>query len=465
MSWIVLGAIVFWGGSMARAQDNVDDLQFFAPAEVTSYGGGYPRQRQGWFGEISWQRVTITSPAVTDIGIPNGSAIVASGELGGNVPNSFPNVLPGFFPTQRGRLETNTIDTSKFGSDFANGNRIEFGNVEGHLGWLVGLNLIHPQTSSITAENVDVVFGDPLLLQPFFDVETGLISLRPVGLLDGFINTGVVGIPNATDDSSLDRLIPPATAFGTAQGRSFDLDGDGVADGVLPESFKDLNDLSRLPVVFEQLKVRNVVKVKGIEIMPFYRFDQLQGGSNFELGLGLRYTKFDEEFDVRGTGGILDESRWSTRAENNIVGPQLMGRWSKTLGHFNFSAEGRGFFGINFQNIRQNGTIASSLNNAVAPASTTSRANNLPAIFNATSFNNGLHADELAPAVELRADVSYTVTKSIALRAGWTGTWQDGLARPSNMVNYQLPSLGILGNENTQSLFINGYTLGVEINR
>jgi len=460
MSWILLGALFFGGSSAASAQDNIDDLQFFAPAEITSYGGGYPRQRQGWFGSIDWTNQTISAPEVTDIGTPGGTIIVPSGELGGGFPTSFPDVLPPFFPTERGRLQTNTINTSKFDGDFTNGTRIEFGRVEGHWGWMIGINTIEPQSNSITAGDVDVVFGDTFLVQPFVDLETGLLSLRPVGFLEGFINTGVL---DSVDDSSFDILLPGGI-FGTAFGRFFDGNGDGVVDpeaiaDVLPEGFQDLDDLYRLPVVFEELRVRNVVEVNSIELMPFYRLDQLHGGSNIEVSIGLRFTKFDEEFDVQGFGGILDDSNWNTRAENNIVGPQLMGRWSKTLGRFNLSASGRGFFGINFQNIKQNGTIAGFIDDAVVPAITTSRPNNLPAILNATSFNSGLHTEELAPAVELRAQVSYTVTKAIAL------TWQDGLARPSNMVNYQVPSMGILGDQNSQDVFIMGYTFGVEINR
>ncbi len=462
MPWILLGALFIGASSTARAQDT-DDLQFFAPAEITSYGGGYPRQRQGWFGSVDYLSLSIAAPDVTDIGTPGGSAIVPSGEFGGGFPASFPDVLPSFFPTERGRLSTNTIDTSDFKGSFASGTRVEFGNVDGHWGWMVGINVIKPQVNTITAGDVDVIFGDSFVVQPFVDLETGLLSLRPVGLLDGFINTGVL---DTVDDTSFDILLPGPTAFG----RFFDGNLDGVVDptdiaDVLPEGFQDLDDLVRLPVVFQEIRVRNVVDIKSVELMPFYRLDQLHGGGNVEIGVGLRYTKFDEEFDVQGFGGVLDDSNWNTRAQNNIFGPQAMARWSKSIGRFNLSAEGRGFLGINFQNINQNGTIAGFIDDRVIPGPITSRNNNLPAILNATSFNNALSTEEFSPLVELRAQVSYSVTKAIALRAGWTGSWQDGLARPSTMVNYQVPSMGILGSQNSQRLFINGYTFGVEINR
>lgn len=469
MPLILLGALAIGAGSAANAQD-IDDLQFFAPAEITSYGGDYPPQREGWFGSVDWVRTSITAPDVTDIGANGGSAIVVSGELGGDFPLTFPDILPSFFPTQRGRTETNTINTSPFDGDFTNGTRIEWGHVDGHWGWMCGMNLINPQTNDIVAGDVDVVFLDSYALQPFVDLETGLLSYRPVGYLDGFINTTRVDVDEAAvDDTSFDILIP-ASVFRIAYGRNFDGNMDGVIDPTnpddqLPAVFKDLDDLYRLPVVFEEIRVRNVVEVNTYELMPFYRFDQFHNGGNLELSLGLRFTRFEERFVVQGWGGILDDSNWNTKANNNIVGPQLMARWSKRLGRFNLSAQGRGFLGFNFQNVKQVATLASSLDDAVVPNSTTSRPVNFPAILNASTFNHGLHTEELAPAVELRAEVSYTVTKAIALKGGWTGTWQDGLARPSNMVSYQLPTMGILENNNRQSIFMNGITLGVEINR
>ncbi|CAK9068217.1 Uncharacterized protein SCF082_LOCUS34396 [Durusdinium trenchii] len=466
MPLMLLGALLLGVCSPANAQD-IDDLQLFAPAEITSYGSDYPPQRQGWFGSVDWIRTSITAPDVTDIGANGASAFVVSGELGGDFPPTFPTqILPSFFPTERGRIETNTINTSPFSGDFTNGTRIEWGHVDGHWGWMCGMNLINPQTNEIVAGDVDVVFLDTYVLQPFVDLETGLLSFHPVGYLDGFINTTSL---DTVDDTSFDILLP-GSIFGPAFGRYFDGNLDGVIDPTniadeLPATFKDLDDLYRLPVTFESIKVRNVVEVNTYELMPFYRFDQFHKGGNLEVGVGLRFTRFEERFVVQGWGGILDDSNWNTKANNNIVGPQIMARWSKRVGRFNFAAQGRGVLGFNFQNVRQVGTLASFLDDAVPPAETTSRPNNLPAILNASTFNHGFHTEELAPSVELRAEVSYTVTKAFALKGGWTGSWQDGLARPSNMISYRMPTMGILGENNRQSVFMNGITLGVEMNR
>ncbi len=470
----VLGTLLL-AAATVKAQ-NVDDLQLFAPAEITSYGG-YRLPNEGFFGSFDLMQMSITAPEVTSIGLPGGSAIVPSGNIGGVIPDTLPpGVIPPFFPMERGRLSTNTVDTSRFNDDFEQGQRVEFGYVDGHWGVLGSAWQIFPQNQSIVAGDVDVIFNDFEVLQPFIDPETGLLSIEPVGLLDGFVNQSVLdSVDDTTFDIILWALIPDLFSnFGA--GRFTDGDGDGVIDPTnvadeLPVVAYDLDDLVRLPVVFEELRVRNTLEVNSFEIMPFYRFDPLHRGGNLEVSVGVRFTQYEEKFDVQGFGGILDESKWHTRAENDVIGPQLMARYSQTVwGRLNIAAEGRGFLGFNFQDIHQSGTFASFLDDAVfpplnSPNNTTNADANLPVMFRATSFESGLHTDELAPAVELRLQASYTLTKSIAVRAGWTGMWQDGIARPSNMVRYQLPSLGILGEENRQDLFMNGYTLGVEINR
>ncbi|MBC7337975.1 MAG: hypothetical protein H5U01_17120 [Clostridia bacterium] len=65
----------------------------------------------------------------------------------------------------------------------------------------------------------------------------------------------------------------------------------------------------------------------------------------------------------------------------------------------------------------------------------------------------------------MRATIKYQVTSKINLSVGWTGLWMDGIARASNMILYRVPDMGITMEHNTQDLFINGVTAGVEFNR
>jgi len=72
---------------------------------------------------------------------------------------------------------------------------------------------------------------------------------------------------------------------------------------------------------------------------------------------------------------------------------------------------------------------------------------------------------EFSPIVELRMQSSFQLTRAIAVRAGYSAIYMDGLARASSMVDYQLEGMGILDEENTQDVTMHGFTFGIEVNR
>jgi hypothetical protein len=74
------------------------------------------------------------------------------------------------------------------------------------------------------------------------------------------------------------------------------------------------------------------------------------------------------------------------------------------------------------------------------------------------------HQWEYSNLVEVRANLGYQVTKALVVQAGWTGIWADGIARPSSMVDYALPAMGIR-DRNRQDIFIQGLNIGVVFNR
>ena len=76
-----------------------------------------------------------------------------------------------------------------------------------------------------------------------------------------------------------------------------------------------------------------------------------------------------------------------------------------------------------------------------------------------------------SPAFELRVEGRYQITRAISFHAGWTGFWVDNVARANNIVTYQVGTsageepMGIDPTGNRQSLFINGLTIGFDVNR
>lgn len=439
----------------APAHAQVEDLQFFAPRDLSDYGG-YPEANRGWFGAVDYLEWNISAPEYANIGSSTFDSIIV---YDGN----------GLRPT------FNALNTGSFKSQFSSGRRIEFGHMDKHWGWSMTLQQTTPQTSRITAGHVDILFDDYVIEQPYntlYYLPDGQGGLEPVWIPTIKTVGGLNGWINSTKLDAVDDNFDYNWQFG----RYWDGNGnnviepDAIEDQLEPVDY-DYGDSLRLPVVFREVRVKNVIDTTGVDLMPTYRSDQLHHGGYLEFGIGAKFQQMNEEFLVQGWGGIFDQSQWRTVADNNIIGPQVSARWFRERGAWNLSVGAKGFFGFNYQNVRQKGNLASRLGPNInadygdPPTVTTFRPDNMPLAFTPTSFEHSFNTVEFAPGVELRADVSYKLTRAINLRVGWTGTFQDSLARPSNMVWYSLPTMGILQDNNTQDLFMHGVNVGIEVNR
>jgi hypothetical protein len=283
----------------------------------------------------------------------------------------------------------------------------------------------------------------------------------------------------------------------------------------------DYGDAVPLPLVFGNLTQQLTTSMWGTEVSRMWRLHPGPRGGNWDVFSGARYFRFSDQYNVNATGGILDASYWNTASYNNLVGPQIGYRWTKKWTRLSFSTEGRLTTAANFQTIRQNGVIGSNLTNILqtsqpvyttvttpaaqtagvgvgpnnnattglntggpagsdAPNSQTTyqtqQANNpgggipdhrvdQPLNLLRTGFSSTANAVTFSPLVEFRAKLNYQVFQGMTLSAGWTGIYADGMARAPYMVDYTLPSMGILANNNSQYIFVNGLSLGVEVNR
>jgi hypothetical protein len=322
------------------------------------------------------------------------------------------------------RTEYNTLDTSELTGQFSAGNRIEFGRVDDQNGWFVGIIQLRDQEQDYTAPAADIVFNDP--------------ANGPVGqpLLVGNVNVN----PNSTPPNS-----PPVFA--------------------------------ELPTTFSNVFVQEIVQTWGVEANYLHRFLTRHGGGTFEMFLGARYFNFKDTFNVAtgpDPGGLkvpefLAQSYWDTQAQNSVVGPQIGLRWFKKQGRWTFTTEGRFLAGINFQNLYQTVDFGPTLNPGV-----NSDGSYTPFEPTRLAHSTATYVErptEFAPAIELRIEWRYQITRSIAAHAGWTGFWMDGIARGSSIIDYTTANtttggpLGINLADNKESLFLTGLTLGFDINR
>jgi hypothetical protein len=422
----------------------------FTGFEYDDYNGP-PPPRQGWF--FNYERVVmwINPPKKTTIGKEGLTALVADGS--------------GF------RVQENGLDTGFLDSDHAWGNRYEFGYVEGDDGWLCSILDGQPQDQNTDRQSyqselrlrqdIDVVFEDP----PF----------GPYGWhsLDGFINRS--RLTTVDDDLNNNGFF----------GRFFDGNGDGVinpadpADQLSPfpienyslPPYYDLDDLFRLPVLFSTMKIRNKAYMESVELMRTHILPPLHNGGRMEVMYGVKFFKFRDRFNVFATGGILADSFWNQLADNNVVGPEIGLRWYRGKGRWEFSGEGRGLLGFNFQTLKQQGRLGSLVGLgrlAQSPAidgNTTNRPSNTPAFFDPIGFDHAFSTSVFAPGAEVRFIVSYNLTADVALRAGYTGMYNYGIARASNTILYRMPNMGITTDNVRQSLWVNMFTFGFEWNR
>ncbi len=297
--------------------------------------------------------------------------------------------------------DENTFDTGDFRAKQKDGDRIEFGYTGEHHGFLVDTFELNGQTQYVAGDQVHVMFHDP---------QGYLIALN-------------------------DALFHPVEAT-----------------------------VHSVPVEFYSMSVCNQTYTDGIEALYTYRQHQFENGGQLQWMFGGRYVRFDDDFNVVGTGGVLDTSSWDTTARNRIAGPEIGVRYFQQFGRLALSTEGRFMAGINSQDIRQYGTIASNLNVPI----TLSYYAPTTAYYSGpltNSFASSLHKTEFTPLAEFRVEGHVQLTRLISFKVGWTGIFMDGIARAADMVNYTLPNMGILTTGNRQTVFMQGVNVGVELNR
>ncbi|HUY92184.1 MAG TPA: BBP7 family outer membrane beta-barrel protein [Pirellulales bacterium] len=483
--WLALG-LQLLVTSMAAAQEltedqwapGIKDTRLFAPADLSYYGGG-PRRPKGWFFSAEAVGMSTSAPDRVPIGDPDYHPLVFDGAG---------------FTTQQ-----NTQDTGFITPRLQSGERLQLGYVDDEgKGWMVGTLVLHSSTSTLTTGNAGVSFNAPFVngvspLEGFVDEVLPIPANQPAGFIGGGLTgflavnadlngNGVfgasgqdIGTPNAAPPPA---FVPPP---------------DGFPD--IPHA-TDYGDLAQFPIVFPHLTTKYTSRFWSIEVMRTWQMANGRKGGAWELMAGVRYVRFRDSFYFSGTGnhttvalvppppalgdvysGILSDTAFTQTADNNVVGGQIGLRYTKAKGRLSFSAEGRFMAGANFQSAQQNGWIANRPNAALNRPNfvllphdnTILRYGFVPSVNTPNLYNLGVHhthyATQFSPLGELRLGLNYQVYRSLALNVGWTGIVIGGVARSPNMVSYTLPAMGINTGGDRQTVFIQGITAGVSLNR
>jgi hypothetical protein len=393
-------------------------LDMFAPAETSGYGNG-PRPHVGYFASYERLYWSFAKPSFSIIGSETAIGPNTRG-TSFSIPIFSPNppvsFVPSiFFPAM------NSADTGFLQANGAWGNRFELGYMDtNNYGWMASVLDHVSQGQYHRVNNAEVEFNDPN------------------GLLTGFI---------------------PNPGF------------PGIIGGNIP--------IGKMQTQFNQLNMKNVTRLNGVELMRMYRPGRLHKGGYLDLLYGVRYLQMEDTFTVNGTNTIttttttgagtglinpLSDSFWGTRIQNNLIGPEIGARWARQQGHWVTSIETRFMAAANFQNAHQKTNLGT--NTATNVANQVGTTVPLPITFTGIGTDTHLFHTAFAPVGELRLQTTYQVTNNVGFKVGYTGLVMGGISRASNRIDYTGPNLiSIKDGGFNQIFFSNGVNVGVEVNR
>ncbi len=446
------------------------DLQWFSPVDL-DFGDQPIRKDNGIYfryDKLNWaatgERNTIGDPNVqvlSEIIVPDAladsfgvtSGPLRSADLQYPIINGLQDVAPK--------------------ANFAWGERYEFGYSNKGSGWQISI-LDGPEYNSSNT------FGNGSEQSGFGSIHVNFAT--PANFLLGFRDYWGTGVEQDFFVLPTETLNGPS---GAGDGIVDDLDGDGAEGAVFivgPDPADptndivlgiaiDLDDLHEFNVTFNQVNVRNITETQGVEIMRTHqisnRHQQVkQQRSQWEIGYGVRFLRLRDQFRFDGTSDLLGTAGFTTKAENQIVGPQIRAQWNTQRGKWNLGIDTRFLFGYNITDADQTGSIG--LDDTGGILGTVRNPGLVPGGINRlisgqpTTFSYGRRNDEFSPTVELRADASYQITSAIALRLGYTATFVDNISRASQITRYYLPDMG-LREGGKQDIFINGANFGFDV--
>jgi hypothetical protein len=474
---LVVGVLILLSALPAHAQ-RWPDVQLFAPADVSPYGSGI-RPPEGYFFSFDYLRWSISSPETSPIGFPGLTRNVWYGPADDDMV-----------------VQTNTHDTSPLEAVWKHGQRIEFGHIQDRRGWLFSTYRLNRQTQNVTLSEVDVVMVDPefgprgtVLLEGIVGVEPDPDWVDPGdGSTAPLVNV-IRNLPLTFDNLLLRNEVETWSVELMYVHRFRQRRHRGYFEMFLGPRYLEFDELFRVTD-----PDRGISGETGDDDDTTGDDDDTTGDDDDTTGDDDDTTGDDDDDTTAAVGDgplgqaetgfptfyippILDYSTWSTTAENRIVGGQIGARWVRQSGRWILEAQGRYMAGLNVQNIGQTGVLGDQLkfesveadgddddddDDAAADGDQTGFG--VPRLMRATSFTHEDTLHEFSNVVELRAQLRYQFTRAVSLGAGWTGIWMDGIARPSSMINYEVPDMGLRTEFNRQDVFTHGFNFNITVN-
>jgi hypothetical protein len=410
-TWVALGLLFLLGLAAPSFGQGPQGCQLFAPADLSTYGGGQAPNEGYWFqyDVLYW---SISAPENHLVGAP-GERTVFYG----------PTTSP--FIDNRG-IQTSSLDTSFLKQQFSVGNRIEFGRMEDRNGWGVSIFQQRDQTQNFLSPAASMVFEDPGLL------------------LVGNVNNDATTVPPYSPPR-FENL--PVTLYNVSLENSLDTwgvelnymhrfltdHGGGNWEMFLGARYFEFNDNFRVHTATDD-GTHNVPSFLGGSYWDTEAQNHVVGPQ-----IGLRWFKKQGRWTFSTEGRFMMGYNCQNIQQQVDMGPDL-DPGPRTTVRVNPTPPPVNLFDFTYPPFE-------------------------PKTMGHTTATHTVYAREWSPAFELRLEGRYQITRALSFHAGWTGMWMDGIARANSVIDYTVPGMGVNMADNRQDILMNGLTIGIDFNR
>lgn len=505
LSIVCLGLFLFMA---AHANAQISQMRFFSPYPDDQFGGG-AYMSEGIYGSVGAGLITISQPSSTQIGYEYGSLA--------DTPYLISRTTGGAFTAIK---TTNQITTDSFHSDFTSASQFEIGNRRGHHGWSVKGTIITPQRQRDEGIDASINILDPqtVLLDEYTDGAANYY----VWADDKFVSMATY---EAYNQGRIGHLWALIDLFG---GQTSDHSySNGNTNTNRNNNNNNDNDedvqyaFAPIPIVFDTYTLNTKVNTWCVEAMYTYRFHPFRIGTLEFLG-GVKYHVFDDKMEffahattktsshytdtivnilnkggstiVTNSGNISSEdqeydsydedsdsfsgadlgySSWNFDADNQIIGPQIGGRYTLSNNRWRLMGEGTFFAGFNRQNLSGNGYLGLKYESSQSGnlSDTGGIPLNSPINTVANSFSYSEHFNQWSPGVNVKVEAAWHWTSVVSFKVGYDFTYLANLARSTTINDYRINPDGSyfgvrddkhLRNEDT---LIHGVMFTVQINK
>jgi hypothetical protein len=167
---------------------------------------------------------------------------------------------------------------------------------------------------------------------------------------------------------------------------------------------------------------------------------------------GVRIINQRNRFVVNGDGGVLGLTQLNTQADNRIIGPQIGVAWLKSSGPFALRVNGSVVSAFNAGEVSQEGYVGEDL---------TPGRHNHPLYLRPYNIENRVSTERFSVGTEIVAQASVRLTRSSALRVGWSGTLVDNWLDSPDWVVFRLPGMG-LRDPGREAIFVRDLYAAIE---